>query len=128
MVDRYAIVGALVVLLVAARIAYRRWRRDVETERPAVPPLPVRLRAGADRTWVVFTTPYCASCGPVTESLRAADPTARVVTVDATAEPDLAEAYRVRSAPTVLLASADGTVRERLVGAAAVRRRVGAVS
>ena len=55
------------------------------------------------------------------EHLAAQDPTAGIVTVDATREPHLAAAFSVRSAPTVLLADRDGTVRTRLVGAPAVR-------
>ncbi|HEX2063291.1 MAG TPA: thioredoxin family protein [Acidimicrobiales bacterium] len=73
-----------------------------------------------ERTWVVFTAPYCASCGPVTEQLRAAYPEAEVVTVDASRDTGLADAYSVRSAPTVLLADASGRVQARLVGARAV--------
>ncbi|HEX2038971.1 MAG TPA: DUF4395 family protein [Acidimicrobiales bacterium] len=82
--------------------------------------VPAHIVDGAERTWVVFTTPYCASCGPVAERLRAGDPGARVVTVDATEDPDLADAFAVRRAPTVLLADAAGEVQARLVGPAAV--------
>jgi hypothetical protein len=87
----------------------------------ALPAVPASLLEGADRTWVVFTTPYCASCGPVKEQLAADDPGANIVTVDATREPHLADAFAVRSAPTVLLADAAGAVQARLVGAPAVR-------
>jgi hypothetical protein len=82
--------------------------------------VPAHIVDGAERTWVVFTTPYCASCGPVTERLRTSDPEARIVTVDATEDPDLADAFAVRRAPTVLLADAEGEVQARLVGPAAV--------
>lgn len=120
---------ALVVVTVLLAVAlttrlYHQWRQRVTTTGPHHPALPESLRAGAARTWVVFTTPYCAACGPVTERLRASDPSARVVTVDATREPDLAGAYSVRSAPTVLLADDRGRVTTRLVGAAAVERYV----
>jgi thioredoxin-related protein len=47
-----------------------------------------------------------------------------VVKVDATLEAHLAEAFSVRSAPTVLLADADGTVQARLVGTEAVEEYV----
>jgi len=108
-------------VLLATRL-YRTWRAGVLSERPDHPLVPASLRADAERTWVVFTTPYCASCGPVEDSLRASDPGARVVRVDATREPMLADAFRVRSAPTVVLADADGQVQARLVGAEAVYR------
>lgn len=116
---------ALVVLVLLFAVAlvtrlYRQWREGVRTDRPEHPAVPASLLAGADRTWVVFTTPYCASCGPVEDRLRASDPLARVVKVDATREPHLAQAFAIRSAPTVLLADAAGTVQARLVGAEAV--------
>lgn len=101
---------------------YRSWRGGVITDRPLHPLVPAVLLAGAERTWVVFTTPYCAGCGPVEESLRASDPGARIVRVDATREPALAQAFSVRSAPTAVLADADGLVQARLVGTEAVHR------
>ena len=79
-----------------------------------VPRLPADLVAGAERTWVVFTTPYCAACEPLVQRLR---DRGRVVTVDATERPTLARAMRVRSAPTAFLADSDGNALTRLVGA-----------
>jgi hypothetical protein len=116
---------AVVVLVLLFAVAlgtrlYRQWREGVRTDRPQHPAVPASLLAGAERTWVVFTTPYCASCGPVEALLRASDPLARVVKVDATREPHLAEAFSIRSAPTVLLADAAGVVQARLVGPEAV--------
>lgn len=90
--------------------------------------VPSHIVDGAERTWVVFTTPYCASCGPVTERLRTSDPEARIVTIDATEDPDLADAFAVRRAPTVLLADESGHVQARLVGPAAVEHYVTASS
>ncbi len=113
----------VIVILFAIALAgrlYRAWRGRLQAETPAHPLVPDSLRAGADRTWVVFTSPYCATCGPVEARLRASDPGARVVKVDATREPDLAESFSVRSAPTALLADGDGNVTARLVGAEAV--------
>ena len=83
--------------------------------------MPRELLDGADRTWVVFTTPFCAACGPVKDQLASDDPMANIITVDATREPHLADAFSVRTAPTVLLADGDGEVKARLVGAPAVR-------
>lgn len=116
MVLRAAVVVLLLVGFVGARVLYARWRRHIENDAGAVPRMPAALVNGA-RTWVVFTTPMCASCGPVTELLRS---DGRVVTVDATTEPALADAFRIRSAPTALLADAAGEVQARLVGMAAV--------
>src|SRR5690349_5185786 len=119
----------VLVLLFAVALAgrlYRSWRTSVRDERPAHPLVPRSLLAGAARTWLVFTSPYCATCGPVEARLRASDPDARVVKVDATREPHLADAFSIRSAPTVILADAAGNVTARLVGAEAVESYVSA--
>jgi hypothetical protein len=118
---KFAIVAVIVLGLVVGRRMYLQWQARQQAGPARLPRVPAELLAGADRTWVVFTTPYCASCGPVKERLAEDDPAARIVTVDATREPHLADAFAVRSAPTVLLAGADGEVRARLVGAPAVR-------
>lgn len=118
---RMLIVVALLVGFVVAQRLWAQRQHRLRGERPAHPSLPAVLLDGAERTWVLFTTPYCASCGPVEADLREAEPTSRVVKVDATAEPGLAHAFHVRSAPTVLLADPDGEVRERFVGADQVR-------
>ena len=117
---RLAVVAALVVVLVCAHLLIARRRRGLVAHQPTLPRLPPELVAGPGPTWVVFTSPWCAGCGPVVQHLRQRDPGARVVTVDATREPDLAGAYSVRTAPTALLSDSTGEVRARLVGAEAV--------
>ena len=117
----------VLVLLFAVALAarlYRQWRLGVQTAQPDHPTVPATLLAGAERTWVIFTTPFCASCGPLARRLEASDPGARVVKVDATLERHLADAFSVRSAPTVLLADGEGQVQARLVGAEAVESYV----
>ena len=116
---------AVIVILILCAVAlaarlYRSWRAGVQDHQPVHPRIPQTLLAGAARTWVLFTSPYCATCGPVEARLRAWDPDARVVKIDATREPDLADAFSIRSAPTVLLADGVGNVTARLVGADAV--------
>lgn len=117
---RAAVVIVILFALAGTTRVYRSWRAGLLAARPTHPLVPASLLAGAARTWLVFTTPYCASCGPVEASLRASDPDARVVKVDATREPHLAEAFSVRSAPTALLSDGAGRVTARLVGAEAV--------
>ena len=117
------VIVVLFAVALAARL-YRSWRSGVETAQPVHPTVPESILAGAARTWVVFTSPYCATCGPVEARLRASDPDARVVKVDATREPHLAGAFSIRSAPTVLLADGAGNVTARLVGAEAVAEYV----
>lgn len=119
------VVALLFAVALAARL-YRSWRGRVQTHQPVHPRIPETLLAGAARTWVLFTSPYCATCGPVEARLRAWDPDARVVRVDATREPHLADAFSIRSAPTVLLADGAGNVTTRLVGADAVTEYVAA--
>ncbi|MGI8794476.1 MAG: thioredoxin family protein [Acidimicrobiales bacterium] len=123
---KLAIVGIVVVALVVGRRMYLAWQVSLHAETREHPLVPESLREGAERTWVVFTTPFCATCEPVKASLAAADPSARVVTVDATREPHLADAFHVRSAPTAILADAAGEVMARLVGAAAVSKHFAA--
>lgn len=83
------------------------------------PPLPARFR-GETPVWLVFTTEYCAVCPKIVERLGADRPHDRVVTLDVADNLDLASAYKVRRAPTVVRAAADGTVLSRLSGADAV--------
>ena len=120
LITRGVIVIVILFAIALAGRLYSAWRARLQDEKPAHPLVPDSMRAGADRTWVVFTSPYCASCGPVEARLRASDPGARVVTVDATREPHLAESFSIRSAPTALLADGDGNVTARLVGPDAV--------
>ncbi len=91
---------------------------------PAVDPTVIDATAAC--TWVVFTTPYCASCSLVESDVRRAFPHHAVRLVDATEQPDLAARYQVRRAPTTLLADHEGNVLERLVGPEAVRTFIGA--
>ena len=79
--------------------------------------LPATITEGRDRTWVLFTTPYCTSCRDVEAQLRSHDPGTPVVRIDASRELALAERFAIQSAPTLLLAGADGSVEERHVGA-----------
>lgn len=118
---KFVVVAAIVLGLIIGRRIYVQWKARLQAPVVASRRVPPELLDGADRTWIVFTTPYCATCGPVRDRLAMDDPTARVVTVDATREPHLADAFEVRSAPTVLLADARGDVQARLVGAPAVR-------
>lgn len=124
MATRVVVVLAVLALLAMAPTLYRSRQRRLQEGPTDHPPVPLSLREGAERTWVLFTTPWCAACGPVEDRLRASDPEARVVRVDATRQPELAGAFAVRSAPTALLADQEGRVQARLVGTEAVERFV----
>lgn len=115
------VVVAFLALFVVARRSHLARTARLRADQAPVPVLPGELVAGSDRTWVVFTTRFCAQCAPVEALLRAREPHAQVVKVDAEREPALARAFRIHSAPTVLLANDAGVVQQRLVGADAVR-------
>jgi hypothetical protein len=91
------------------------------------PAIPRQLLVdGVPCTWVIFTTPVCASCAHVRADLERAFPHHAVRTVDATERIELADRYEVRRAPTTLLADHEGRVIDRLVGPEAVRDFIGA--
>ena len=117
---RLVVVLMLFFAFALAKRLYRQWRARVAAERQPAPRLPAELLGTGDRSWVVFTTPFSDSCGSVVEALRRFDPSANVVTVDATAEPHLARAFGIKTAPTALLADGAGRVQTRLIGADAV--------
>lgn len=125
--------GRLAVILVLAAVVALlafRYRRGVaaDAERggasagtawPIVPA--AQLVPDVACTWMVFTTPWCASCDQVKATLAEAFPHHGVRTVDATVEVALGEAFEVQRAPTTLLVDRHGRVLERLVGPEAVR-------
>jgi hypothetical protein len=121
---RLLVVAVLVALVAAASWAYRR-RSAADAARGAAegewPDLPAELAGGPPGTWVVFSTPMCVTCTTVQADLERAFPGHRVVKVDATQRPDLADRYAVRRAPTVIRATPSGQVRNRLVGLEGVR-------
>ncbi len=123
--------AVLIVLAAAVAVAVLRYKRRAaadaalranDTSGASWPPVPADLlSAGSARTWVIFTTPLCASCPQVHADLSGSFPGDTVVKVDATERTDLADVYAIRRAPTTLLAGADGSVLDRLVGPEAVR-------
>ena len=123
---KFVLVAAIVLGLIIGRRVYVQYQARLHAPKVVTRRVPPELLDGSARTWIVFTTPLCASCGPVKDQLAAEDPSARIVTVDATREPHLADAFEVRSAPTVVLADARGEVQARLVGAPAVRNYLAA--
>ena len=124
MIVRLLVVLAVVGGVLALRLALHRRRRWSGSAALPGARFPSRLIQGAERTWVVFTSPYCASCGPVLDHLRTVDPTARVVTVDASRELGLARDFAVRRAPTVFEADDRGQPVRRLDGVDALRQAV----
>lgn len=113
--ERLAVVAAIGVVVAVITMLYRTRRHARGGLRAHEPRVGADLTHG-QLTWVVFTTPYCATCGPITDRITRLDPGTRLVTIDVADRPDLARLHDVRAAPTLLLADADGVVRARVVG------------
>lgn len=121
---------AVVLLAVFAMLAaWRGWRQRTGRPRrprnrrppaPSLPLVPAALLRGAERTWVVFTTPECDVCRRVATRLQAAEPASRVTEVDSRREPRLVEAFGIGRLPAVLLANRYGQVEARLIGLTAI--------
>lgn len=101
-----------------------------DSERPhranGLAPIPEAFRTGAPQ-WIVFTTEYCAVCPRIVEQISAQRSEDSIVVLDVADNLDLASAYKVRRAPTVIRAEGDGTVIVRLSGADAVRAELEAL-
>jgi thiol-disulfide isomerase/thioredoxin len=78
--------------------------------------------------WLVFTTEYCAVCPKIVAEIRSRRSEDSIVVLDVADHLDLASAYKVRRAPTVIRAEADGSVIVRLAGADAVRAELDALA
>lgn len=114
---------ALAVILLAVVVA-----RLLERRRPAPPtrdayPVPAQLdrldfpRPDAPWLFVLFSSRACDSCGPMAIRVRALESEAvATVDVEAKADRDLHQRYRVEGVPMVVLADADGVVRAGFVG------------
>ena len=102
----------------------------IDVERPArangLPIVPQRYLTG-EPLWLVFTTEFCAVCPRVVEQISQQRPEDSVLVLDVANELELASLYKVRRAPTVIRAEADGTVTVRLSGADAVRAELDAL-
>ena len=103
----------------------------VDAERPerrgGWVPVPSAHRTGQP-IWLVFTNEFCAVCPRVVEQISAQQPADSVIVLNVAEHLDLASAYKVRRAPTVIHAEADGTVVVRLTGAESVRAELDALA
>ena len=127
MLIRLFIAAVMAAFVLGLAMRYARAKRvDAAAGADGLLPLPAALASSDSPTWVIFTTPLCVSCDAVAAELTAAYPGDDVVKVDATEEPQLAERYGVRRAPTVIHADRTGQVVLRLVGVDAVHAHVAA--
>ena len=118
------LVLALVVVVAAVVVA-----RLLERRRPAPPtrdayPVPAQLdrldfpRPDAPWLFVLFSSRTCDSCGPMAERVKALDSeVVATVEVEAKADKELHQRYRIEGVPMVVLADAEGVVRAGFVGA-----------
>ena len=107
----------LVFLVVLAKRMLHQKMAARRRRRPRVDAtLPTSITAGRGRTWVLFTTPFCATCRQVEAQLARHDPHTPVVRIDASRETELAARFAVMTAPTLLLAGGDGVVLGQYVG------------
>jgi hypothetical protein len=121
---RFVMVLAVLAVLLAAGPLLAAARRRADTAALPHDSLARFAVEGTSRTWVVFTTPYCATCGPVMEDLRRSFPGDGVVGVDATDEPELTHRLGVRRSPTVFEIDTQGEILDRMIGPESVRDRL----
>lgn len=102
----------------------------VDSERPprakGLPDVPSNVLTGSP-LWLVFTTEFCAVCPGVVQQIADQHPSDSVVVLDVADALELSALYKVRRAPTVIRAEANGTVTARLAGADAVRSELDAL-
>jgi hypothetical protein len=126
LVPRIAVILFVGFGLIMAWRAFRQRRSPWRRRRPGrgpfsqLPLVPAQVMKGADRTWVVFTTPDCVKCVAIATRVQASDPSSHVAEVDARREPRLAEAFKVDEVPAILLANRYGQVQARHIGLAAI--------
>ncbi len=125
---RLLVVAGLAAVFLAAKVLHER-RTAALADRSSLdlPALPEHLR-GPGRTWVVFATEFCATCGPVTDRLRSLHPDDTVHKILVEGEVALAEAYKVRTAPTLLEVDRAGAIVHSVAGAEPVLRYVDALA
>lgn len=124
---RVLAVLAVLSLLAAARPLLTRSRRRADDAALPDEHLVEHAVVGAARTWIVFTTPYCATCGPVIDEIGRSFPDDGLVTLDASEHHALADRLGVRRSPTVFEIDAEGSVVSRTIGAEATRAHLAAV-
>ena len=111
-----AVLFVVFLVVLGKRVLHQKFaaRRRRRPQAGAV--FPSTMTGGRDRTWVLFTTPFCATCPQVEAQLAKHDPGTTVVKVDASRDTQLATRFAVMTAPTLLLAARDGSVLGRYVG------------
>ncbi|MCX6509267.1 MAG: DUF4395 family protein [Actinobacteria bacterium] len=89
-------------------------------------PVPAAHQTGKP-LWLVFTTEFCAVCPLLVEQISTQRPKESILVLNVAEHLDLASIYKVRRAPTVVRADAEGIVIVRLSGVDAVRAELDAL-
>jgi thiol-disulfide isomerase/thioredoxin len=115
MLERLVVVLVLLILVVVVSLAVRSVaRRRVAAAKGQVLPDGLRARLSGHAPGIVyFYGPHCATCRQQVKILDqlADDDGVAVVRVDATREPDLADALAVATVPTTVTVDDRGAVR-----------------
>jgi len=117
MLERIALLLAVVAILLLAVVATRRWnaRRQSTIRKRAPDWRALDTEPDGRRTLVVFSTPSCAAChsaqSPAVEHARArlAGLDIRRIDVDAARQPDAARAFGVLTVPATVVIAPHGT-------------------
>lgn len=125
MLVRVLIVAALAALVVFAVL---RTRRPVDSDVALGLRVPADLLARNRHTWIVFSTPYCATCGPAEVLLRERFPADDVRRAEVADWPETVEALGIRRAPTALRVDQAGAVEVMLAGPEAIRQHLAVAS
>jgi hypothetical protein len=126
MLVRLLLVVVLVAVMAVVTLRYRRGPAPSDVDLGLL--LPDTLLGATPHTWIVFSTPYCATCGPVENLLRQRFPDDEVRRVDVSAWPDVVHALGVRRAPTVVRADQAGAIELQLAGPEAIRAHLAVTS
>ena len=120
-VDRVAIVLALIVcvglaMLVARAWSARRTRAVLATDRGSLWRSLGELPDGRTPALVTFSTPSCAAChqaqAPAVRAVeqQRGDAAVRIISVDSSVRPDVARAFGVMTVPSTVVMGAAGEV------------------
>jgi hypothetical protein len=115
--ERLLIVLALAAIVLAVALLLRARARRAASALVGQPvPEPLRARLGASPAIVYFYGPHCGSCIQQARELDALEPACRIVRLDATREPALADALRVATVPATAVVDRAGRLRALNLG------------
>jgi thiol-disulfide isomerase/thioredoxin len=110
MIERAALVLVLALIGVALYAAYRRWHVAKIARQAPTDAILAQVQQGTPAI-VYFTTEHCGVCKlrqrPALQQVASVT-AAQIITVDAAAQPDIAQAWGVLSVPITFVLDRDG--------------------